>query len=107
MLPDFEIKAEILIDHRNLDWQDSGEGGWNLARTTRIQHKTARSRPIGRKTIVLARIRPFWQDLDQMAGSRPLWWLESGDSDRTLSDFGTNQISMVVDYLNLKVDCIV
>jgi hypothetical protein len=41
------------------------------------------------------------------AGIQPFWWSEFRDSDWTLSDFGTAQISVVVDCFNVKVDHII
>jgi hypothetical protein len=35
------------------------------------------------------------------------FWKDSGDIDRMLSDFDTGKISVMVDYLNMKVACVV
>jgi hypothetical protein len=51
---------------------------------------------------VLAR----WSECDQF-GRLNLGLPDSGDNDLILSDFGTSKISVVVDCLNVKVDCVV
>jgi hypothetical protein len=48
----------------------------------------------------------LWPDSSQ-AEIRPVWSPDSGNIDRMLSDFGIGKISMMVDCLNVKVDCIV
>jgi hypothetical protein len=47
-----------------------------------------------------------WPEYDQF-GRQNLGWPDSGDIYRMLSDFDTDKNSMMVDYLNVKVDCVV
>jgi hypothetical protein len=53
-----------------------------------------------------AGIQPFWLEYVQF-GRRNLGWSDSGNIDQMLSDFGTGKISVMVDYLNMKVDYVV
>jgi hypothetical protein len=60
----------------------------------------------------MAGIRPVWPEPARLVAG--IWltgfrrrWPDSGDINRMLSDSDTGNISMVVGYLNVKVNCVV